>query len=37
MNLEISVKQIIIVWTRKKYFEDVCYEWLQEKKSQINE
>lgn len=37
MNLEISVKQIIIVWTRKKYFEDVCYEWLQEKKSQIKE
>lgn len=37
MNLVISAKQIIILWTGKKYFEDVSYEWLEQKESQIKE
>lgn len=37
MNSVISAKQIVIVWTRNKSFEDVSYEWLQEKKSKIKE
>lgn len=37
MNLVISAKQISIVWTKKKYFEDVSYEWLKQKESQIKQ
>lgn len=37
MNLVISAKQIMIVWSRKKYFEDISYEWLKYKENQIKQ
>lgn len=37
MNLVISAKQIIIVWSRKKYFEDISCEWLKYKENQIKQ
>lgn len=35
MNLVISAKQIMIVWSKKKSFEDISNEWLKQKESQI--
>ena len=35
MNLVISAKQIMIVWSKKKSFEDISSEWLKQKESQI--
>ncbi|MCR5146757.1 MAG: site-specific integrase [Clostridia bacterium] len=37
MNLVISAKQIVIIWSRKKYFEDISYEWLRYKENQIKQ
>ena len=37
MNLVISAKQIVIIWPRKKYFEDISYEWLKYKENQIKQ
>lgn len=37
MNLVIRAKQIMIVWSRKKYFEDISYEWLRYKENQIKQ
>ena len=37
MNLVINAKQIIIVRTKKKCFEDIGYEWLKQKESQIKQ
>lgn len=37
MNLLISAKNVMTIFNGKKYFEDVSYEWLKQKKGQIKQ